>query len=80
MRSEFDDKIKNRISYINDSHVEIAKQLATEQNQARKRWATLEKILDRGRESLFGMDGDVYGIVGQEILTLPALNDIQEEI
>lgn len=51
----------------------MAKQLDTEKKQAQKRWAAQEKILQKVTGSLYGMSGDLQGIAGKEIITLPGL-------
>jgi len=71
-------EFSNRIRYIIDSYDEMAKQLDTEKKQTQKRWAAQEKILHKVTSSLYGMSGDLQGIAGQEIIALPAIEDIEE--
>jgi hypothetical protein len=68
-------EFSNRIRYIIESYNEMAKQLDTEKKQAQKRWAAQEKILQKVTSSLYGMSGDLLGIAGKEIITLPGLDD-----
>ena len=65
------DEFKSRIRYIKESYDEMRKQLDIEKNQARKRWAAQEKILEKFTASLYGMSGDLQGIAGQEVIALP---------
>jgi hypothetical protein len=68
-------EFSNRIRYIIESYNEMAKQLEIEKKQAQKRWAAQEKILQKVTSSLYGMSGDLLGIAGKEIITLPGLDD-----
>jgi hypothetical protein len=61
----------SRIRYITESYNEMEKQLAAEKKQAAKRWAAQEKILQKVVGSLYGMSGDLQGIAGKEIISLP---------
>ena len=75
-------EFSNRIRYIIESYDEMAKQLDTEKKQAQKRWAAQENILQKVTSSLYGMSGDLQGIAGREIITLPALegDEYEDEI
>lgn len=68
-------EFSNRIRYIIESYDEMAKQLANEKKQTQKRWATQEKILQKVTTSLYGISGDLQGIVGKEIISLPELDN-----
>ena len=64
-------EFNNRISFIKDTYVEMAKQLETEKKQTYKRWSVVEATLEKGVKSLYGMSGDLQGIAGQEIIAIP---------
>ncbi len=68
-------EFSNRINYILESYDEMKTQLELEKKQAQKRWAAQEKIIQKITNSLYGMSGDLQGIAGKEIITLPALVD-----
>jgi hypothetical protein len=70
-------EFKNHIRYIIESYDEMAKQLDTEKKQAQKRWAAQEKILQKVTNNLYGMSGDLQGIIGKEIIALP---EFEEEL
>jgi hypothetical protein len=65
----------SRVRYIIESYDEMAKQLDTEKKQAHKRWAAQEKIIQKVTKSLYGISGDLQGIAGKEIITLPEPED-----
>ena len=73
-------EFSNRIRYIIESYDEMAKQLDSEKKQAQKRWAAQEKILQKVTNSLYGISGDLQGIVGKEIIALPAFEVGEESI
>ncbi|MDR1067242.1 MAG: DUF2130 domain-containing protein [Clostridiales bacterium] len=72
-------EFSNRIRYIIESYDEMAKQLDAEKKQAQKRWAAQEKILQKVTSGLYGMSGDLQGIAGQEIITLPAIDEDSDD-
>lgn len=65
----------NRVGYIIESYDEMKKQLETEKRQAEKRWAAQEKILLKTINNLYGMGGDLQGIIGKEVIALPAAEE-----
>ncbi|MCL2702783.1 MAG: DUF2130 domain-containing protein [Defluviitaleaceae bacterium] len=71
-------EFNNRIRYIIESYDEMARQLDIEKKQAQKRWAAQEKILEKVTSSFYGMSGDLQGIAGKDIITLPSLGDDDE--
>lgn len=65
----------NRVNYIIESYDEMKKQIDTEKRQAEKRWAAQEKILQKTINNLYGMGGDLQGIIGREVIALPSNDD-----
>lgn len=65
------DEFSARIRTIIESYNEMAAQLDLEKKQTEKRWAAQEKILKKAVQTLYGMSGDLQGISGREIITLP---------
>lgn len=65
------DEFSARIRTIIESYNEMAAQLDLEKKQTEKRWAAQEKILKKSIQTLYGMSGDLQGISGREIITLP---------
>lgn len=61
----------NRVKYIIQSYNELKEQLDNEKRQTQKRWAAQEKILQKTVDSLYGMGGDLQGIIGKEVIALP---------
>lgn len=71
-------EFSSRVRYIIESYDEMAKQLADEKKQSVKRWAAQEKIIEKVTASLYGMSGDLQGIAGQEIISLPEIGNNSE--
>ena len=72
------DEFKNKIRHIIDSYDEMAKQLETEKKQTLKRWSVQDRILQKVTKSLYSMGGDLEGIAGKEIISLPELEEEEE--
>ncbi|MCL1995638.1 MAG: DUF2130 domain-containing protein [Defluviitaleaceae bacterium] len=66
-------EFKNRVSYIVESYSDLTAQLDLEKKQAQKRWALQEKVIQKAISSITGMSGDLEGITGREIISLPEL-------
>ena len=64
-------EFSNRIQDIIEAYNELSAGLKQEKIQAKNRWAKQEKIIEKITDGLFGMNGDVYGITGREIIALP---------
>ncbi len=65
------DEFSTRIRTIIESYNEMAAQLELEKKQTETRWAAQEKILKKAVQTLSGMSGDLQGISGREIISLP---------
>ena len=66
-------EFRNRLRTIMESYDEMTALLESEKKLTQKRWAAQEKTIQKSTASLLGMSGDLEGIAGQEIISLPEL-------
>ena len=69
----------SRIKTVIEAYDELNTQLNLEKTQTQKRWAAQEKIISKAIANLSGMDGDLQGIAGKDILALPAIELTENE-
>ena len=69
----------NRIRIVIEAYDELTSQLNAEKKLTQKRWAAQEKIIARVTGNLSGMNGDLQGIAGKDILALPVFEEAGNE-
>jgi hypothetical protein len=68
-------EFKQRVEAIYESYNSLRDELQKEKDWFIKKWAREEKSIDRVKDNLLGMHGDLEGIVGK---TLPELEKLKE--
>ena len=68
-------EFRQRVETIVEAFGEMQKDLADERKAAERRWAKREKQLVRVIGSTSGMYGDLQGLIGSSLPTIPALFD-----
>lgn len=68
-------EFRQRVETIVESFVEMEKELRDERRAAERRWAKREKLLQRVIASTAGMHGDLQGLLGSCLQSIPALSD-----
>ena len=71
-------EFRQRVEAIVESFTEMQKDLQEEQRSAVRRWAKREKLLQKVIGSTSGMYGDLQGLIGSSLQTIPALSDSGE--
>ena len=71
-------EFRQRVEAIVKSFTEMQKDLQEEQRSAMRRWAKREKLLQKVIGSTSGMYGDLQGLIGSSLQTIPALSDSGE--
>jgi hypothetical protein len=72
-------EFRQRVETIVEAFGEMQKDLADERKAAERRWSKREKQLLRVIGSTSGMYGDLQGLIGSSLQTIPALADPVEE-
>ncbi|WP_437203063.1 DUF2130 domain-containing protein [Planctomicrobium sp. SH664] len=67
-------EFRNRVEGIVEAYTTLREDLDKEKKQTLKRWAEREKQLDRAIAQAAGMYGDVQGIAGPSVLSIPSLS------
>jgi len=68
-------EFKHRVEAIYESYNNLRDELQKEKDWFTKKWAREEKSIDRVKDNLLGMHGDLEGIVGK---TLPELDQLKK--
>ena len=68
-------EFKQRVEAIYESYNNLREELQKEKDWFTKKWAREEKSIDRVKDNLLGMHGDLEGIVGK---TLPELEQLKK--
>lgn len=68
-------EFKQRVEAIYESYNDLRDELQKEKDWFTKKWAREEKSIDRVKDNLLGMHGDLEGIVGK---TLPELEPLKK--
>jgi hypothetical protein len=68
-------EFRQRVETIVESFNEMQKDLQEERRAAERRWAKREKLLQKVIGSTSGMYGDLQGLIGSSMQTIPALSD-----
>jgi len=68
-------EFRQRVETIVESFNEMQKDLQEERRAAERRWAKREKLLQKVIGSTSGMYGDLQGLIGSSMQTIPALSE-----
>jgi len=73
-------EFRQRIDAIVDAFVEMEKDLIDERRAAERRWAKREKQIRRVISNTSGFYGDLQGLLGSALQTIPALSDGEVDV
>jgi len=70
-------EFKQRVEAIVESFIEMQRDLEEERRVAERRWSKREKQIQRVITNTSGMYGDLQGLIGSSLRTIPALEHVQ---
>jgi hypothetical protein len=70
-------EFKQRVEAIVESFIEMQQDLQEERRVAERRWSKREKQIQRVITNTSGMYGDLQGLIGSSLHTIPALEHVQ---
>ena len=73
-------EFRQRVEAIVEAFVDMQKDLEEERRAATRRWTKREKLLQRVIGSTSGMYGDLQGLIGSSLQSIPALSEGAEEV